>query len=75
MQQSFATPLPIHLGFWGLHTIVACSQSYLAVVIWCDVLGGVFLGENPLSQSGPIHSRQESGERRETAPRKCKDIH
>ena len=30
MQQSSVTP-SLHLGFWGLQKIVACSQSYLAV--------------------------------------------
>ena len=29
MQQSSATPY-LHLSFWGLWKIVACSQSYLA---------------------------------------------
>ena len=31
MQQSSATP-SLHLGFWGLQKIVACSQPYLAVL-------------------------------------------
>ena len=31
IQQTSATP-SLHLGFWGLQKIVACSQPYLAVL-------------------------------------------
>ena len=36
------------------------------VVIWCNVLGSVVPGENPLPRSGSLCSYQVSGERRET---------
>ena len=36
-----------------------------AMVIWSDVLGGVFIGENLLPWSGPLFSHQISGERGE----------
>ena len=37
-----------------------------AVVIWSDVLGGVFIGENPLPWSGPLFSHQISREWKKT---------
>ena len=37
-----------------------------AVVIWSDMLGGVLIGEEPQSWSGPLFSHQISGEWRET---------
>ena len=37
-----------------------------AVVVWCDMLGGVLTGENPLPWSGSLFSHQVSGERRAT---------
>ena len=44
------------------------SESILshAVVIWSDMLGGVLIREESLPWSGPLHTRQIFGERRET---------
>ena len=49
----------------GLRTY-CIATSYSAVVVWCDVLGGVLTGENPLPWSGPIFPHQVSGESRAT---------
>ena len=40
MQQSFATPF-LHLGFWGLRKIVACSQSSSQCLLVSTVFGTV----------------------------------
>ena len=42
-------------------TILPC-----AVVFWCNVLGGNFPGEIPLSWGRPLHSHKVPGERRQT---------
>ena len=37
MQQSSVTP-SLHLGFWGLRKIVACSQSSHCLLVWHGVI-------------------------------------
>ena len=60
--------------FACMHAVLAMMNDFLvcfdyfhhAVVIWCDVLGGILTGENPLPWSGPLFSHRLFGERRAT---------
>ena len=69
---SFALTLSVVYMYVDIRQICVCRLytckhfCYSTVVIWCNVLGSVLPGENPLRRSGPLCSYQVPGERRET---------
>ena len=49
------------------HRCMHCEHIHVcAVVIWCDMLGGVLTGKESIPWSGPLLHHQVPGERRET---------
>ena len=51
----------------GCVSPVHCYHIHVcAVVIWCDMLGGILTGKKSLPWSGPLLHHQVPGERRET---------
>ena len=74
MQQSSATP-SLHLCFWGLRKIVACSQPYLAVLsciysFWHGVIPTSYFIFNDFYTCRVIHQSPDASNHR--TPSKCR---